>query len=140
MGSFKCNVCDHTFYLPSSNAILNDEELVCPHCGSNNISPCKFEELGMWYDNHFKKYTDHLADILQAKNDAYGDSFTKSVDEDGLLVLKIRLGDKLNRVSSLIKKGELKENDESLEDTLLDLAGYSILGLKWLKEHENETD
>lgn len=139
MGSFKCNVCDHKFYLPSSNAILNDEELVCPHCGSNNIDPCKFEELGMWHDNHFKKYTDHLADILQAKNDAYDDSFTKSVDEDGLLVLKIRLGDKFNRISSLIKKGELKENDESLEDTLLDLAGYSILGLKYLKEHKNES-
>lgn len=87
----------------------------------------------------FKKYTDHLADILQAKNDAYGDSFTKSVDEDGLLVLKIRLGDKFNRISSLIKRDELKENDESLEDTLLDMAGYSILGLKWLKEHENES-
>ena len=138
MGSFKCNVCDHKFYLPSSNAILNDEELVCPHCRGNNIGPCKFEELGMWYDNHFKKYTDNLADILQAKNDAYGDSFTKSIDEDGLLVLKIRLGDKFNRISSLIKRGELKENDESLEDTLLDLAGYSILGLKWLKEYENE--
>lgn len=89
-------------------------------------------------DNPFKKYTDHLAETLQEKNDAYGDSFSKSLDEDGLLVLKIRLGDKLNRVSSLIKKGELKENDESLEDTLLDLAGYSILGLKYLKEHENE--
>lgn len=138
MGSFKCNVCDHKFYLPSSNAILNDEELVCPHCGSNNIGPYKFEELGMWYDNYFKKYTDHLADILQAKNDAYGDSFTKSVDEDGLLVLKIRLGDKFNRISSLIKRDELKENDESLEDTLLDMAGYSILGLKWLKEHKND--
>lgn len=138
MGSFKCNVCDHKFYLPSSNAILNDEELVCPHCGSNNIGPCKFEELGMWYDNHFKKYTDNLADILQAKNQAYGDSFTKSIDEDGLLVLKIRLGDKFNRISELIKNGKFKENDESLEDTLLDMAGYSILGLKYLEEHKNE--
>lgn len=88
-------------------------------------------------NNSFKEFTDHLANVLQSKNDAYGDSFTKSVDEDGLLVLKIRLGDKLNRVSSLIKKGELKENDESLEDTLLDLAGYSILGLKYLKEHKD---
>ena len=89
-------------------------------------------------DNPFKDYTDHLAEILQEKNTAYGDSFTKSVDEDGLLVLKIRLGDKFNRVSSLIKKGELKENDESLADTLLDMAGYSILGLKYLKEHKDE--
>lgn len=89
-------------------------------------------------NNEFSKYTDHLAEILQEKNKAYGDSFTKSVDEDGLLVLKIRLGDKFNRISSLIKRDERKENDESLEDTLLDLAGYSILGLKYLKEHENE--
>lgn len=89
-------------------------------------------------DNPFKDYTDHLAKILQEKNHAYGDSFTKSVDEDGLLVLKIRLGDKFNRVSSLIKKGELKENDESLADTLLDMAGYSILGLKYLKEHKDD--
>lgn len=89
-------------------------------------------------DNKFLEYTNHLADVLNQKNLAYGNSFSKSLDEDGLLVLKIRLGDKFNRISSLIKRDELKENDESLEDTLLDLAGYSILGLKYLKEHENE--
>lgn len=138
MGSFKCNVCDLKFYLPSSNAILNDEELVCPHCGSNNIGPCKFEELGMWYDNHFKKYTDNLADILQAKNDAYGDSFTKSIEKYGLSVIGIRLSDKYNRIEHLITNNELKENDESLKDTLLDTAGYAILALKYLKEHKND--
>lgn len=89
-------------------------------------------------DNKFLEYTNHLADVLNQKNLAYGNSFSKSLDEDGLLVLKIRLGDKFNRISSLIKRDELKENDESLEDTLLDLAGYSILGLKYLKEHEND--
>ena len=89
-------------------------------------------------DNKFSEYTDHLADVLNQKNLAYGDSFSKSLDEDGLLVLKIRLGDKFNRISSLIKRDEFKENDESLEDTLLDMAGYSILGLKYLKEHESE--
>lgn len=70
-------------------------------------------------DNEFLEYTNHLADVLNQKNLAYGDSFSKSLDEDGLLVLKIRLGDKFNRISSLIKRDELKENDESLEDTLL---------------------
>lgn len=89
-------------------------------------------------DNEFLEYTNHLADVLNQKNLAYGDSFSKSLDEDGLLVLKIRLGDKFNRISSLIKRDELKENDESLEDTLLDMAGYSILALKYLKEHKNE--
>ena len=89
-------------------------------------------------DNKFSEYTDYLADVLNQKNLAYGDSFSKSLDEDGLLVLKIRLGDKFNRISSLIKRDEFKENDESLEDTLLDMAGYAILGLKYLKEHEND--
>lgn len=90
-------------------------------------------------DNPFLKYTNNLADILQSKNVAYGDSFTKSVDKYGLSVIGARLSDKYNRIEHLITHHELKENDESLEDTLLDLAGYSILGLKWLKEHENES-
>lgn len=87
--------------------------------------------------NPFKKYTDHLAETLQSKNVAYGDSFTKSVDDYGLKVIGIRLSDKYNRVKHLVNSGELKENDESLEDTLLDMAGYSILSLKYLKEHKN---
>ncbi|PJZ17352.1 hypothetical protein BHU41_06470 [Lactobacillus crispatus] len=89
-------------------------------------------------DNKFKPYTDRLADILQAKNQAYGDSFTKSVDKFGKTVIAVRLSDKFNRICNLIKRGELKENDESLEDTLLDMAGYSILALKYLKEHKDE--
>lgn len=103
----------------------------------------KVDELLTQFDrtettNPFKPYTDKLAAILGAKNQAYGDSFTKSIDEDGLLVLKIRLGDKFNRISELIKNRKLKENDESLEDTLLDMAWYSILALKYLKEYKNE--
>ena len=88
--------------------------------------------------NKFKPYTDKLAATLQEKNQAYGDSFTKSVDRYGLSVIGVRLSDKYNRIEHLIANHELKENDESLEDTLLDMAGYSILGLKYLKEHENE--
>ena len=89
-------------------------------------------------DNSFLKYTNNLADILQSKNKAYGDSFSKSVNTYGLSVIGVRLSDKYNRIEHLITHNELKENDESLEDTLLDMAGYSILGLKYLKEHEND--
>lgn len=86
--------------------------------------------------NPFKDYTNHLAETLQEKNKAYGDSFTKSVDKYGLSVIGVRLSDKYNRIEHLITHNELKENDESLEDTLLDMAGYAVLGLKYLKEHE----
>lgn len=36
--------------------------------------------------NIFQKYTDNLANVLQSKNKAYGDSFTKSVDKYGLFL------------------------------------------------------
>lgn len=103
----------------------------------------KVDELLTQFDrtetsNPFKLYTDKLAATLQEKNQAYGDSFTESVDKFGKTVIAVRLSDKFNRICNLIKHGELKENDESLEDTLLDMAGYSILGLKWLKEHKND--
>ena len=88
--------------------------------------------------NPFKDYTNQLADVLNQKNQAYGDSFTESVDKFGKTVIAVRLSDKFNRICNLIKRGELKENDESLEDTLLDTAGYAILGLKYLEEHKNE--
>lgn len=89
-------------------------------------------------DNSFKTYTDKLAATLEQKNQAYGDSFTKSIEKYGLLVIGIRLSDKYNRIEHLITNNELKENDESLKDTLLDTAGYAILGLKYLEEHKNE--
>lgn len=88
-------------------------------------------------NNSFVEYTNYLADTLQEKNLAYGDSFTKTMDNWGLEALGIRLSDKLSRIASLVKQGKLKENDESLEDTLLDLAGYAVLGLKYLKEHKD---
>lgn len=40
--------------------------------------------------NPFKDYTNHLAQTLQEKNKAYGDSFTKSVDKYGLSVIGVR--------------------------------------------------
>lgn len=89
-------------------------------------------------ENQFKEYTDHLASVLAKKNKAYGDSFTKSVNTYGLPVIGIRLSDKYNRIHHLITNKELKENDESLEDTLLDTAGYSILAYKYLKENYHE--
>lgn len=95
------------------------------------------EEVIYLMNSKFRKYTDNLATTLESKNQAYGDSFAKSVDKYGLSVIGVRLSDKYNRIEHLITHHELKENDESLEDTLLDMAGYAILGLKYLEEHKD---
>ncbi|MGQ5708798.1 nucleotide modification associated domain-containing protein [Lactobacillus sp. PSON] len=89
-------------------------------------------------ENPFKQYTDGLAKTLLAKNKDYGDSFTKSLDKFGMVASVVRLEDKFNRLDSLTASREQNVKDESLADTFLDLAGYSILSYKYLKEHEEE--
>ena len=69
-----------------------------------------------------------LNDLYQRKNADYGDSFGKSYQEYGMTMACIRLEDKLNRLKSLCKK-EAQVQDESLEDTLMDLANYAIMTL-----------
>ena len=74
----------------------------------------------------FKNITQEMLETQSRKNVDYDDAFTKSLEEDGLLVAKIRLGDKYKRFSALIKQENLVK-DESIEDTLLDMASYAIM-------------
>lgn len=74
----------------------------------------------------FKNITQEMLETYSRKNIDYDDAFTKSLEEDGLLVAKIRLGDKYKRFSALIKQENLVK-DENIEDTLLDMASYAIM-------------
>lgn len=69
-----------------------------------------------------------LHTIYQRKNADYGDSFAKSFKEYGMAMPCIRLEDKLNRLKALTVHNQKQSvNDESIEDTLLDLANYAIM-------------
>lgn len=69
-----------------------------------------------------------LSALYKAKNADYGDSFHKSFEEYGLTMSAIRLEDKLNRLKHFAKNAQLaKVKDESVRDTLLDLANYAIM-------------
>lgn len=83
--------------------------------------------------DRFKAITENMADIYERKNHDYGNSFNKSLDKFGIIASVVRLGDKMNRIESLAK-GEAKVNDESIKDTLTDLANYAILTIMWLEE------
>ena len=85
----------------------------------------------------FKKMTAEMAALYEEKNRNYGNSFDKSLNEDGLLVSKIRLGDKYNRFSSLLKQKSEGTSDESIKDTLIDLANYAIMTIMWLENNNN---
>lgn len=69
-----------------------------------------------------------LNNLYAKKNHDYGDSFHQTFVEEGMAMPRIRLGDKFNRFKTLSRKLDTqKVSDESLKDTLLDLANYAIM-------------
>lgn len=83
-----------------------------------------------------KEICNRLNSLYEAKNEDYGDSFGKSYKEYGLTVSCIRLEDKLNRLKNLNLSKYVKVQDESIEDTLMDLANYAIMTLIELEGEE----
>ena len=84
-----------------------------------------------------KKICRDLNDLYARKNADYGDSFGKSFEEYGLTMSCIRLEDKLNRIKSLTKQAA-QVSDESIIDTLMDLANYSIMTLVELTRSDED--
>ena len=83
-----------------------------------------------------KEICNRLNSLYEAKNEDYGDSFGKSYKEYGLTMSCIRLEDKLNRLKSLNFSRTIKVKNESIEDTLMDLANYAIMTLIELEDKE----
>lgn len=82
---------------------------------------------------HHERICKELNALYVKKNHDYGDSFHKSYEEWGLTMVAIRLGDKYNRFCRLIKT-EAEVKDESIKDTLIDLANYAIMTVMELEQ------
>jgi hypothetical protein len=77
-----------------------------------------------------KAICDYLTNLYERKNKDYGDSFSKTYTEYGMAMPCIRLDDKISRIKSLtIHNNALQVKDESVDDSLLDLANYAIMTL-----------
>lgn len=76
-----------------------------------------------------------MNDLYERKNHDYGDSFGILFREEGMAMVRIRLGDKYNRFKTLSRGSNQQVKDESIRDTLLDLANYAIMTVI---EMENE--
>lgn len=84
---------------------------------------------------NFREITDYMYQIYEKKNADYGDSFSKTFDEFGLTASAIRINDKTERFKKLIKQ-DAQVQDESIKDTLLDLANYAVLTLMEMSKRE----
>lgn len=91
--------------------------------------------------DRFEDITRKMHNIFKKKNHDYGNSFEQSLNEEGLAASRIRMGDKWNRYKTLSKpKVDAQVNDESLRDTLIDLANYAIMTVMWLDKQKCDSD
>jgi hypothetical protein len=79
-----------------------------------------------------KKQCLDIAELLEKKDKDYDSAFSKSYKEFGMTSVAIRLNDKVERLKNLVKGEE--PNFESIDDTLMDIAGYAILALAERRE------
>lgn len=77
-----------------------------------------------------------LNEVYTKKNHDYGDSFHQTFMEEGFAMARIRLTDKLNRFKALTRKSEQLVKDESIQDTLMDLANYALMTIMEMREAE----
>jgi hypothetical protein len=75
-----------------------------------------------------KTITLQLLTILYRKHQDYGPLNISGAPGGAMNGLRVRMYDKLARLNNLVDTGDTP-NYESIEDTLIDLANYAIIGL-----------
>lgn len=88
----------------------------------------------------FEKFLELMLETYKKKNHDYGNSFTESCDEHGLVAADVRISDKMRRFKSLYRKPDAAKVEESLIDTLLDLANYAVMTASYIKDKEEEDE
>lgn len=82
-----------------------------------------------------------LHDIYKKKNADYGDSFSRSFAKRGITAAMVRLEDKWNRLDHLALNSEqIAVKEESIQDTLLDMANYCLLTYMELEKEKERKE
>ena len=87
-----------------------------------------------------KELCEELNEIYKEKNKNYGDSFGISVKKYGFISALTRMSDKWNRLEQLILNRSNGTKDESLTDTLIDLANYCLMTVMELEGEKLKYD
>lgn len=75
-----------------------------------------------------------MTQTYDRKNTDYGDSFSRSVQRYGKIAALTRMSDKWNRLENLMLSNDPKVKDESITDTLIDLASYALMTVMELEK------
>lgn len=88
------------------------------------------------YKDYFNEILEEMKEVHRKKNADYGNNFHKRYERWGFLTALLRLSDKMERLENIYEKGEIEVKDESVEDTLLDLANYAVMTIVELKNNK----
>ena len=84
---------------------------------------------------------DFIHNLYTRKNHDYGDSFSRTYESLGIISAATRITDKYNRFIEMAKGSKQLVNDESIRDTLIDMANYCLMTIMELdREAANETE
>ena len=95
-------------------------------------------------NKHFDIWIGRMKDIMIVKNKDYGMSNDplanlRAVEMVGITIdhgIVIRMMDKMSRLCSFYEKGHFAVEDETMDDTLIDLCNYAFL--HWIARTEKE--
>lgn len=84
---------------------------------------------------------DFIHNLYARKNHDYGDSFSRTYESLGIISAATRITDKYNRFIEMAKGTKQLVNDETIRDTLIDMANYCLMTVMELdREAANETE
>ena len=87
----------------------------------------------------YKELVDKILNTYEQKNRDYGNSFDQSLNRFGLVAAIVRMGDKMHRLETLLHTAQ-SVSDESVVDTVEDLANYAIMTAVWLHNYETNKE
>lgn len=102
------------------------------------VKPEKIDFTNESESSRFRIIVANMAKTYADKQSDYGNSFNISVRKYGLISALTRISDKFNRIENLILNGGQKVKDETLKDTLLDLASYAVMTVMAIENNDFE--
>jgi iron uptake system EfeUOB component EfeO/EfeM len=87
-----------------------------------------------------KEICDEINALYERKNHDYGDSFHQTFEEEGMAMARIRLDYKFSRFKTLTRSDKQEVKDESIRDTLIDLANYAIMTVLEMEVAGNDAE
>ena len=125
-----CKYCKH--YSDNSKICVISKSCINQNMFKPKYDLVNYDGLGVLVEKE-KTILDiatEIGQLVEKKDKDYNSAFSKTLKEYGDVAYFLRIDDKLNRLKSLLLRSKDAEINESVEDTLKDIVGYTLLMLK----------